>query len=75
MPTPGYPEDPKDYCPKLKALIDELNMIIKWRNNDLSNFTPGDTDWVGHRKRITLLEETRDKFQKKFNDFCPKNCP
>jgi len=71
-PTPGYPEDPDDYCPKIKHAIDKLNKAINWRGLDLRRNVNGLSyeEQKGHRDRIKNLKDKRDELQRKYDDFC-----
>jgi len=69
---PGYPEDPDDYCPKIKQALDDLNETINWRGLDLRRNVHGLSyeEQKGHRDRIKNLKGKRDKLQRKYDDFC-----
>ena len=75
-PIPGYPEDPKDYCPKIRKAIDALNTTINWRKRDMAEYGyhAQNPSRGGHNKRIKRLTQKRDALQKKYDKFC-KPCP
>jgi RHS repeat-associated protein len=70
----GYPRDPKDYCPELKRIIDELNERIATRKKQMRLAGGGNMkvnkNLGNHPRRIRKVTAKRDTLQSHYDNYC-----
>lgn len=61
-------------CDELKQTIDDLKTTIAWRKSDLNPAEKGTKEYVNHQKRIKILNNQKDKLQRRYNQYCQDLC-
>jgi hypothetical protein len=58
-------------CPQMKVAIKILEAQINWRKTDLN---PDSFSYLGHKKRIQILQNALNKLKKAYQDICAVKC-
>ncbi|MFW1765939.1 hypothetical protein ACG9X2_10815 [Acinetobacter bereziniae] len=64
---------PNDPCDEISQAIKDLEETVKWRKSDLNPKDKGNKDYVGHQKRIRILQDKKDELNRAFKIWCEGN--
>lgn len=61
---------PNDPCDEISRAIKDLDETIQWRKDDLNPAEKGQRVYVGHQKRIRILNEKKDEMNRAYKVWC-----
>ncbi len=64
---------PNDPCDEISQAIKDLEETVKWRKSDLNPNDKGTKKYVGHQKRIKILNEKKDDLKRAYTVWCEGN--
>lgn len=64
---------PNDPCDEISQAIKDLEETVKWRKSDLNPNDKGTKKYVGHQKRIKILNDKKDDLKRAYTVWCEGN--
>lgn len=64
---------PNDPCDEISQAIKDLEETVTWRKSDLNPNEKGTKKYVGHQKRIKILNDKKDDLKRAYTVWCEGN--